>query len=256
MELSKRNGGDLAIQLDGGEDWFGTLQVSNKMNRAKINHDKGVFVIPGEDGFDEEHEELHDLVAVEVRSGRLMWDPNAEIGSGTRMCGSDNGITPDANGAYAGPCAACPNSQWGPKVNGKSTPPTCQETASIYIMQMDGPGFIFTGTKSSLRPVRDFFNNNFRRMARPPFVRFFSMKLVEQKKGSRVYYIPELILGDVVPAETQQQAYELHKAIKAGSFDLGGSGTSEEADAPAPAPEPTPAPVASKPAARRPIYRQ
>lgn len=254
MEMAKRSGGELAIQLDGGEDWFGTLQTSNKMNRAKINHDKGVFVIPGEDGFDEEHEELHDLVAVEVRSGRLMWDPNAEIGSGTRLCGSDNGIQPDANGAYAGPCAACPNSQWGPKVNGKSTPPACQETASIYVMRVDGPGFIFTGSKSSLRPVRDFFNNNFRRVGRPPFVRFFSMKLVEQKKGSRVYYIPELILGDVVPAETQEQAYDLYKAIKAGSFDLGGGNASDEAE-PAPAPVVEPVPVA-KPAARRPIYRQ
>ncbi len=252
MDLMKRNGGELAIQLDGGEDWYGTLQVSNKMNRLKINHDKGVFVVPGEDGFDEEHEELHDLIAVEVRSGRLMWDPNAEIGSGTRLCGSDNGVNPDANGAYAGPCAVCPQAQWGPKVNGKSTPPVCQETASVYVMRLDGPGFVFTGTKSSLRPVKDFFNNNFRRVGRPPFVRFFSMKLVEQKKGSRVYYIPELILGDVVPAETQAQAYDLHKAVKSGSYDLGGSAEQAEVEeAPAPAPAP-----AAKPAARRPIYRQ
>ncbi len=222
----------LLIQLD-PEDaqqfHQGLRYTGPQVPRAKIDHNRGVFLVPGADGETEEHEELHDLVVVEVKTGRIMWDPDQEPGSGSWVCRSSDGLTPDDGGEYPGPCNQCPQSKWGPKVGGKASPPECDETVTALILRLDGPPFLYQGARTALRPMQGFFHKNFVRTGAPYFTSYVSIFLEEHKKGSRTYYVPRFELGNGTEADVQKDAYELWKQAKehfSAALDLSGdSGT-------------------------------
>jgi hypothetical protein len=80
------------------------------------------------------------------RSFMPKYDPNAPEGSNKPNCRSENFVAPDAAymGKFSTQCCAvnpqtgklvpiCPMAQWGEKINGKSNPPSCNETYVIAV---------------------------------------------------------------------------------------------------------------------------
>ncbi len=215
--ITKAGPPGLLIKLEDETDFFGSVKPSSpSIPRIKIDHEKGVFLVPDGQGGEDEFETLEDLVAVHLFTGRVNFD-----GDGGLVCRSNDGIMPAEGGEYEGPCGTCEASKWGPKIGGKSQPPECAETINVVCYFGDRPAAVLQGKVTSLQPIKGFFEDNFKKRRLPPFVSYFSVSL-EEKTGpkKKTYYVPVLTLGEGVDAKLQQVCYGLWKEAKEGLMAL------------------------------------
>lgn len=195
----------------------GAGTIRPKLSWAKVDHQQGCFLVPDEAGNFEEHARLEDVVLVGVQAGRVMWDPDMPPASGVYVCRSPNNVTPDPTGQFEGPCATCPNAQWGERPKDKSKQakkPLCDKTQSLLFRRQDGTYFVLKASRSSLGPTEAFISRAFLTRKLPYFMRFVTVWLKEEEFAGRPYFVLQFALGEATPLEIVAEAKASYRAYK------------------------------------------
>ncbi len=195
----------------------GAGSIRPKLSWAKVDHQKGCFQVPDEAGNFEDIQVLEDVVLVGVQAGRVMWDPDMPPASGVYVCRSPNNLAPDPTGQFEGPCATCPNAQWGDRPKDKTKQakkPLCDKTQSLLFRRQDGSYFVLKASRSSLGPTEAFISRAFLTRKLPYFMRFVNVWLKEEEFAGRPYFVLQFALTEPTPVEIVEEAKASYRAYK------------------------------------------